>query len=228
MFSLFSKPGKLVSKIKEKLHISKKRALVIGLNYYTFKQQSNNLHESQQIFQALKLGAYITDIKLINDLPNKLVTKAEIIEQLQWLVNNAEKGDILVLHFSGLSSEYPIVINSTEHISIEEINSFIFDVLPSGVTFLFTMNSMFTGFGLRYKYEKRKLYENMLIPTTEFCCIVIINSKKDSSFIKDLVLSLTRESHLFKLNMFSDAILIEFGQVLDVLVPMSRLVGSPI
>ena len=239
-FSLFSEPSNQsntrghVQNIQRRSNIqvrsiNQKRALIIGLNYFSLPiPLSNCLNDSQIIMESIKLGAYFTNVKLINDLPNKVILKQDILNGIHWLVNDSEKGDILYFHFSGKSKNNAIYLNDNEEITNEELRNIIFDILPHGVTLLMTFDSLYKGYGLRYLHSNKKNYELTTIPDTESCCIIISSYKRDDTFIQLLKSSFTDKTHTFQLKQFEDIAKLEFGQVIDILVPMSRIIGSPI
>lgn len=169
MWSLFSEPSQpraaaYVRGAEQALRPARKRALVIGLNYFGSPLQTHGcLDDASSVADALKLRLHVTDTRLLQDAPGSApVTRAVIFDAFDWLLAGAERGDVLFLHFSGrsasamapLASASPsALVLSDGAISISELRSALLDPMPIGVTLFAVFDSGFRGLGLRYRFE---------------------------------------------------------------------------
>lgn len=80
------------------------KALILGINEY---KSVNSLHgciNDVQTMRGLLIDVFKFPEKNIKTLTNDQVVKADVMEQLDWLLKGTKAGDRVVLHFSGHGS----------------------------------------------------------------------------------------------------------------------------
>jgi len=136
---------------------SKKRALLIGINYTNQEGELRGCHNDALEIQAVLQGDFgVEEIKLLIDGKDskkfELPTAANIRAGLKWLLDGAQSGDHLFLHYSGHGSQVPDEDNDEEDgkdeilvpldmdwnnpksfISDDELRSGFFEKVPKGV-----------------------------------------------------------------------------------------------
>ncbi|TPX34015.1 hypothetical protein SmJEL517_g03260 [Synchytrium microbalum] len=159
---------------------ARKRALLIGINYFDQKVELKgcvndvkNVHK----FITTRLGYSDApeDMMLLTDDQKdrkKLPTFANIVAGMKWLVDGAQAGDHLYLHYSGHGSQIPSEKGDEEdgmddtlvpsdylsagQIVDDDINLILVHNLPKGVHFFCTFDCCHSGtmLDLPYTYDK--------------------------------------------------------------------------
>jgi len=90
-----------------------KKALVVGINYIgTANALQGCIYDARSEVKMLTehFGFPEDNVRLLTDDqddPEKIPTKATMVEGIKWLVDGAEKGDVLFFHYSGHGSQVP-------------------------------------------------------------------------------------------------------------------------
>jgi len=84
-----------------------KKALLVGINIYAPSLDSNlsGCVNDVQDIRSVLVDLYKFDPVNIRVVTDERATKANIIERLQWLLNDTKAGDELVFHYSGHGSQ---------------------------------------------------------------------------------------------------------------------------
>ncbi len=133
----------------------KKRALIIGLNYFNSENRETGNHLSAKSASALyRERFHFTDQEVLLD-GNKKISKHQILKAFDTLLNNTNRGDILIVHYVGKSRNSACIIcgDDDEEISVDELNASLLEPLPDKVSLFIVFDSSFGGFNLRYSYE---------------------------------------------------------------------------
>ncbi|NJO63713.1 MAG: caspase family protein [Richelia sp. RM2_1_2] len=122
--------------------MSKKRALLIGINYPNTTYQLNGcINDVMLINQILTEHFGFIDPLEKQMLIDKDATTLNIIEKLYWLVSNAQSGDALYLHYSGHGLQTLAAANK----NIKQINiNDIFYNMPVGVKLTMVFDCCYT------------------------------------------------------------------------------------
>ncbi len=82
----------------------KKRALLIGINYFKQKGELRGcINDVKNVEKFLRNGYQFHDIRILtDDQTNNQPTKQNILDGFQWLIQGAQPGDSLFLHYSGI------------------------------------------------------------------------------------------------------------------------------
>jgi hypothetical protein len=133
----------------------KKRALIIGLNYFNSENRETGNHLSAKSASTLyRERFHITDQDVLID-GSKKVTKQDILNSFDTLLKDTNRGDILIFHYVGKSRNNSCIVcgDDDEEITIDEFNSLLLDPLPEKVSIFIVFDSWFGGLNLRYCYE---------------------------------------------------------------------------
>lgn len=117
--------------------------LSVGLNYKG--KLSGSTEDATEFKKSLSLLFHCTESKCLIDTSHTSITKQNLIEALEWLTTGAERGDVLILTYSGLSNTLDFDSTSPQSFfmvdsdgkgieSTEFLNLFVHP-LPIGVTF---------------------------------------------------------------------------------------------
>eukprot|EP00008_Paramoeba_atlantica_P003972 CAMPEP_0201492246 /NCGR_PEP_ID=MMETSP0151_2-20130828/32376_1 /ASSEMBLY_ACC=CAM_ASM_000257 /TAXON_ID=200890 /ORGANISM="Paramoeba atlantica, Strain 621/1 / CCAP 1560/9" /LENGTH=526 /DNA_ID=CAMNT_0047878961 /DNA_START=59 /DNA_END=1639 /DNA_ORIENTATION=+ len=102
----------------EKVHNGKRRALLIGINYVGTKAELKGcINDIKKIRKYLE-GHGFSEFKELSDEGTKPTVK-NIVEGIMWLVNDAQPGDSLFMHYSGHGGRIPDDSND-EHDGYDE------------------------------------------------------------------------------------------------------------
>lgn len=145
----------------------KKKALIIGINYFGTKSQLNgciNDANAMSRFLCDKFGYKTNDIVMLTDDQRELVkvpTKANILRAMNWLVSDARPNDSLVFHFSGHgglqknttgdeesgydSCIYPVDFKQAGSIIDDVIHNILVKPLPAGARLTAFFDSCHSG-----------------------------------------------------------------------------------
>jgi hypothetical protein len=93
-------------------HTGKKKALLIGINYYrTPHELKGCINDVKNIKEFLLERGFRDEpesmVILTDDNPNKLPLRANIITSCEWLVKDAQPGDSPFFHYSGHGEQVP-------------------------------------------------------------------------------------------------------------------------
>lgn len=93
-------------------HTGKKKALLIGINYFkTPNELKGCLNDVKNIKEFLLERGFKDEpgsmVVLTDDNPDKLPLKSNIISACKWLVDDAQPGDSLFFHYSGHGEQVP-------------------------------------------------------------------------------------------------------------------------
>lgn len=151
----------------------RKRALLVGINYYgTPAQLSGCVNDVNAMRELYRVRLHVTDFTVLTDVPGSTSrpTKARILDGLEWLVAGCQRGDVLLLHYSGHgttvrdtdgneasgrdSTIVPCDYTSAGVITDDHLRRALCDMLPCGVTFFGVFDSCYSGsvLDLRYSY----------------------------------------------------------------------------
>lgn len=143
-----------------------KKALLVGINKYSGAPLRGCINDVLLVHKVLtsKYGFTNKNIQLLTD---KNATKVNILDNLNWLVKNAQPDDVLYFHFSGHGSQVPVDdwTNTDETDGMDEIicnvdldwsnpitdNKLgeIFRKTPKGVKVIAVLDCCHSGTGLR-------------------------------------------------------------------------------
>jgi len=143
-----------------------KKALLVGINYNGTPNQLNGCVNDVMLMNEVLLNKYgFIDPKERRMLVNESATTANIIERLQWLVTDAQPGDVLYFHYSGHGSQIadingdepdgldeiicPNDLNWRDKIITDDMLKSIFDDVPTGVNLTVTLDCCHSGSGLK-------------------------------------------------------------------------------
>jgi hypothetical protein len=82
----------------------KKRALLVAINYVGTSNELKGCINDSNNMKAFLSARGFTDIKQVLE---KEATTAGIIAGMEWLIEGTERGDVLVMHYSGHGSQIP-------------------------------------------------------------------------------------------------------------------------
>jgi len=159
---------------------SSKKALIIGINYYTLppgKGQLGGCVNDVKHMKAfiMKYGHYTeNNIRCFTDDPKTDAahqpTKANILAGLSWLVDGAKAGDSLFFHFSGHGGQiadkdgdeadgmdetvYPMDYQTAGFIIDDQLYEMIVEKLPLGSRLTAVMDCCHSGTGMDLPYER--------------------------------------------------------------------------
>jgi len=158
-----------------------RRALLVGINRYP--DPENTLHgclnDVRQVCDLLQAHFGFPgngDVRLLTD---RRATTSAIVSGLQWLLDGAAAGDVLVFHYSGHGSQVPD-IHGDEDDGLDEIicpydldwahpltDDDLYAIvggLPSGVNLTVILDSCHSGTGLRDGNDARRRRGRCLHP----------------------------------------------------------------
>ena len=146
----------------------KKKALLVGINY-----QGSNFPLRGCINDVMMMNRMITDHYGFNVnshkrmLTERSATAQNILERLEWLIDDAEPGDVLFFHYSGHGSQMidtnydddiepdgkdelicPIDINWRDKVVKDDDMKRIFDKLPPDVNLTVILDACHSGDGI--------------------------------------------------------------------------------
>lgn len=142
--------------------MAKKKALIVGINYEgTSSELRGCINDAKFMESMLRVTYDLTDIKMLLE---KDATTANIIRELEWLVDGAEPGDVLYFHYSGHGSQIfdasgdeadrfdeiicPVDIDWVTKVIRDDDLKRIFDRVPTGVNLTVSLDSCNSGTGL--------------------------------------------------------------------------------
>jgi hypothetical protein len=153
----------------------KRKALVIGINYFNSPNQLRGcINDAQKISRFLNQQfrfAYDDMVILTDDQANPASqpTRANIIRAMRWLVNGASPNDSLFFHFSGHGGQtedldgdeedgydetiYPVDFRSAGMIVDDEMHDIMVKPLPAGCRLTAIFDCCHSGSALDLPYE---------------------------------------------------------------------------
>eukprot|EP00922_Rhytidocystis_sp_ex-Travisia-forbesii_P065352 GHVS01097117.1.p1 GENE.GHVS01097117.1~~GHVS01097117.1.p1 ORF type:complete len:621 (-),score=83.03 GHVS01097117.1:1837-3699(-) len=170
-----SPPAKLTA-TQPVQHTGRKKALLIGINYFGSRCQLQGCISDVQRMKRLLVGFYgfpddsHTMVCLTDDNSDIRYrpTRANIMMAMQWLVADARPGDALWFHFSGHGAQqrdtsgleedgYDETIVPCDHetagqIIDNDVNAYIVQPLPAGVRLTSVMDCCHSGTGMDLSY----------------------------------------------------------------------------
>lgn len=165
----------------------KKRALLVGINYEgTQNALRGCVNDILMMNELLVNNLGFSDPKQIRMLTNESATTHNILERLEWLVDDAQPGDVLYFHYSGHGSQFidldydlndepdgydevivPVDMNWRDKIIKDDDFKRIFSKLPDGVNLTVTLDCCHSGTGLRDFLPPIEMRDDIFGPTRE-------------------------------------------------------------
>eukprot|EP00667_Euglena_gracilis_P008666 EG_transcript_8785 len=150
------------------LHSGRKKALLIGINYYGTKAQLrgciNDVHNMQRLLQRYGFPNDSTSMVVLTDDshdPKYSPTRHNMISAMQWLVAGVQPGDVLFFHYSGHGAQQrdptgmeesgfddtivPVDFQTAGQITDTVIFDLMVRPLPSGVRLTAVMDCCHSG-----------------------------------------------------------------------------------
>jgi metacaspase-1 len=155
--------------------MSRKKALLVGINAYPTAPLRGCVNDVMLMSEILvkHYGFSAKDKRVLTDAA---ATTANIRERLNWLVDDAQPGDVLYFHFSGHGSQVidtdynkevepdgldeiicPVDINWRDKIIKDDELKNIFDRVPVGVSLTVVLDCCHSGTGLDQLHQYRPL-----------------------------------------------------------------------
>lgn len=157
------------------LTVSRKKALLIGVNYIgTPYELSGCIDDTTRMKELLSTGYGVTNFQVITDNTAVKPTKANILKEFTSLIANAVAGDLLIFYFSGHgSSTYDysgdevdgkdemIISSDLQGVLDDELKQLLTKNMKEGVTVFALFDSCHSGtmFDLKYNYLDRTNYD---------------------------------------------------------------------
>lgn len=134
----------------------KKKALIVGINYAGTSNALKGCLNDAENMKVLLESRGFTEIKSVLE---KEATTAGIKAGLEWLIIDAEPGDVIVFHYSGHGSQLPssseldgfeeiicpIDLNWTDKVITDNTLREIFDKVPNGVNTTLILDCCHSG-----------------------------------------------------------------------------------
>lgn len=146
----------------------KKKALLVGINKYSDGPLNGCVNDVIRINQVITRHFGFTDNKQKRMLVDESATTDNILERLNWLVEDAQAGDVLFFHYSGHGSQMvdtdydlddepdgldeiicPIDLNWRDKVVIDDDFAKIFAGVPDDVNLTVALDCCHSGQGLR-------------------------------------------------------------------------------
>lgn len=142
--------------------MANKRALIVGINYPgTSSELRGCVNDANNVELLLKTQYGFTDVRKLLDAE---ATTTQIKGSLDWLVDGAKPGDVLVFHYSGHGSQTydiggdepdkfdeiicPIDIDWIHNVITDDYMKSVFDRVPTGVNLTVVLDSCNSGTGI--------------------------------------------------------------------------------
>eukprot|EP01056_Protomagalhaensia_sp_Gyna25_P000148 Protomagalhaensia_sp_Gyna_25__147@NODE_106_length_5219_cov_19_393050_g83_i0_p2_GENE_NODE_106_length_5219_cov_19_393050_g83_i0NODE_106_length_5219_cov_19_393050_g83_i0_p2_ORF_typecomplete_len416_score50_01Peptidase_C14/PF00656_22/1_6e54Raptor_N/PF14538_6/1_3e03Raptor_N/PF14538_6/6_7e05Peptidase_C13/PF01650_18/0_0056CUE/PF02845_16/0_83CUE/PF02845_16/1_8e02CHAT/PF12770_7/0_13_NODE_106_length_5219_cov_19_393050_g83_i029464193 len=209
-------PARFVSQYPDRLvsPTGKKKALLIGINYYGTKKELNGCCDDVSRVKRLLCTVYgfldnPSFMTVLCDKPGTdsrlLPTRSNIKAAMSWLVDDAERGDVLFFHFSGHGGQkkdlsgteidgfdetiMPLDYKRAGHITDDEIHSIMIKRLKNGVKLISVMDCCHSGSGmdLPFYYEDNQ-WKQELFPKFSEGDVQLFSSCQDSETAADLMI----------------------------------------
>jgi len=162
-----------------------KKALLVGINYPGTQHALRGcVNDIMLMNELLVKNLGFSDPKYVRMLTNESATTQNILERLEWLVDNAQPGDVLYFHYSGHGCQIPVLDYNTmdEPDGLDECivpvdmdwrtkivkdNDFkrIFSKVPKDVNLTVTLDCCHSGDGLRDFLPPIELRDDLMGPT---------------------------------------------------------------
>jgi hypothetical protein len=153
-----------------------RKALTVGINYLSLPQGRGQLagciNDSDTMISILKDTYGFTEnqiVRLRDDQPDKMPTKANLLGQLRWLVQGAQNGDELFFHYSGHGGQtkdrkgderdgmdetlIPCDFQSAGQITDDVLHEHIVGSLPKGVRCWVILDCCHSGTALDLQFK---------------------------------------------------------------------------
>ncbi len=146
----------------------RKRALMVGINAYKDGALNGCVNDVVHVNQVITRHFGFTDNTQKRMLTDASATTQNIIDRLEWLVDDAQAGDVLYFHYSGHGSQMvdtdydldiepdgldeiicPIDLNWRDLVVKDDDFARIFSALPEGVNLTVALDCCHSGDGLR-------------------------------------------------------------------------------
>lgn len=100
-----------------------KKALLVGLNHYPDPENTLRgcLNDVQQVSEVLHGHFHFDSAGSVRTLTDGRATTRAIVNRLQWLIDGAAPGDVLVFHYSGHGSQVPDLHGDEHDDGLDEI-----------------------------------------------------------------------------------------------------------
>lgn len=174
------------------IHITnEKKALLVGINYTDTNYRLNGcIQDINNIHDRITEYKFDTITKLVDDGTTIRPTRANIIYQLTYLLQNANVGDLLLFAFSGHGSQTDINLSETDFLDEgflavdgfiidNEVNAIISQFLPKDVTLFMLFDCCHSGTIGDLKYNYMDYSENTLSIDTIGNVIILSGCRDD-------------------------------------------------
>jgi len=149
---------------QQQQQIKKRRALLLGINYYGTPYQLTGCINDVQLLNDKFAGSY--DIEIITDLTNKKPTRSVILSEFSALLESANVGDTVLFAFSGHGScttdlnrdeidglDEMIISCDLYGVIDDDFKTIIRQKLKTGATLIALFDSCHSGSMLDLKYS---------------------------------------------------------------------------
>ena len=157
--------------------MGRKKAVIVGINYPgTSHELRGCINDATAMRMMLKEHFGFTEPKNVRMLTDASATTANILERMEWLVEDAQPGDVLFFHYSGhgsqmVSTNYdddnepdnydeiicPIDLNWRDKVIRDDDFKRIFDKLPEGVNLTVILDCCHSGSGMDQEHQYQPL-----------------------------------------------------------------------
>ncbi len=147
---------------------ARKKALLVGINSYSDGPLNGCINDVMHMNEVITRNFGFTDNKQKRMLIDQSATTANIVDRLNWLVEDAAAGDVLFFHYSGHGSQMvdtdynleeepdgmdeiicPIDLNWRDKVVTDDDFAQIFSGVPEGVNLTVILDCCHSGGGLR-------------------------------------------------------------------------------
>jgi hypothetical protein len=176
------------------IHITnEKKALLVGINYTDTDYRLNGcIQDINNIDNLISKYNFNEITKLIDDGTTIRPTRANIMTELTYLLQNANVGDFLLFAFSGHGSQTNINLSETDFLDEgflavdgfiidNEVNAIISQFLPKDVTLFMLFDCCHSGTIGDLKYNYMDYSENTLSIDTIGNVIILSGCRDDQS-----------------------------------------------
>jgi len=153
----------------------RRRALLIGINYFGTQAQLRGCINDVRSMQSLLVNSFGWSPgcmrTLTDDSPGTMPTRSNIEEAMRWLVAGAQPGDVLFFHYSGHGAQQedphgyeedgmnetilPVDFKAAGMITDDEMGEIMVKHLPEGVRLTAVMDCCHSGTGLDLPFTWR-------------------------------------------------------------------------
>lgn len=161
----------------------KKRALLVGINYPGTNHALRGCVNDVMLMSEILTSRFGFPTKEKRMLTDASATTANILKRLDWLVEDAQPGDVLYFHYSGHGSQMidtrydtddepdgldeiicPIDLNWRDKVITDDQLKAVFDKVPTGVNLTVVLDCCHSGSGLDQSYQ----YQSMGVAKVDY------------------------------------------------------------